>query len=854
MDNYYPLAVEWSVLQQEIQGVIYNGTIEGRGFLKPRQEHAAQPVLLEEIDRVMVRSLADTAAYGGLAMAVRDANKILNANHQEGNSLYGAIENAFGKEGVKFVKDYLSDLQRQRQAEKSIYDFLGGLRGNYAGAVLTLNLSTVLGQYSGVPAAAAELGTDATWDAFKEMTDHGYWQLESILSTGATAELAELRKKRGVISWVAEHTPGVNALEHMDMKTRVALWEGSKHYVDQHLEEFNLPADAHGSDAWWDAVRVKMTQANDRTQPNYTVSQQAAIQRSTDQLVKTLVMFKSQSFQNLGIVTSAVEDYKAQSEYVKAAAKKLENANLDGEQRQQAQAELERARGEQKTAAVRLKRAVASQAASSALYVVATLFVKDLLLHRYDRDKDENGKITPASVARRVGWETAMNLMENIPFVDIGISLLQGDSDPISLSGIDSIADAADDARKLVSDLLNEDRTSKDAQARQDYWNRLAEQAFDTLESGLNLAGVPFGQFNRWRESVMGWIGDISTAANSDGLNLWDVMNAPPSSASQYDRLYTDVFEEPDAEDAAKALERLADLDALDPPAKASNAKAADGKVLGELLSREREYGTRVESAAAARVAGNEGEQRRLRQELVNTLAEALGISQTDKADARRLRTVIDKVDAAIASEVKAQMGADSATGATVYTPLLTALSDGGDVKNIQAGLRRAGVDDGAIKSAVVNVYKDEYIYGDETTRKRIEQRLLKLNDAYGEPYFTKTKDQDDFADWVTDWELQGLNESVYTDLDEALATGNQAAAQEQINRYMEAGKSASSIRTQITNQYKKEYLAADSARRQEIAQFIMRLHGTKGERLITADTLYSWVLEDAKAKAAAGM
>ena len=870
VDNYYPLAVDPSVLQQEIQGVIYNGTIEGRGFLKPRQEHAAQPVLLEEIDRVMVRSLADTAAYGGLAMAVRDANKILNANHQEGNSLYGAIENAFGKEGVKFVKDYLSDLQRQRQAEKSIYDFLGGLRGNYAGAVLTLNLSTVLGQYSGVPAAAAELGTDATWDAFKfmvkpqkaetleairkEMTDHGYWQLESTLSTGATAELAELRKKRGVISWVAEHTPGVNALEHMDMKTRVALWEGSKHYVDQHLEEFNLPADAHGSDAWWDAVRVKMTQANDRTQPNYTVSQQAAIQRSTDQLVKTLVMFKSQSFQNLGIVTSAVEDYRAQSEYVKAAAKKLENANLDGEQRQQAQAELERARGEQKTAAVRLKRAVASQAASSALYVVATLFVKDLLLHRYDRDKDENGKITPESVARRVGWETAMNLMENIPFVDIGMGLLQGDSDPISLSGIDSIADAADDARKLVSDLLNEDRTSKDAQARQDYWNRLAEQAFDTLESGLNLAGVPFGQFNRWRESVMGWIGDISTAANSDGLNLWDVMNAPKSSASQYDRLYTDVFEEPDAEDAAKALERLADLDALNPPAKASNAKAADGKVLGELLKREREYGDRVQSAAAARVAGNEGEQRRLRQELVNTLAEALGISQTDKADARRLRTVIDKVDAAIASEVKAQMGADSATGATVYTPLLTALADGGDVAGIQAGLRRAGVDDGAIKSAVVNVYKDEYIYGDETTRKRIEGQLLRLADADGEAYFTKTKDRDDFADWVTDWELQGMNENVYTDLNEALATENQAAAQEQINRYMEAGKSASSIRTQITNQYKKEYLAADDARRREIAQFIMRLHGTKGERFITADTLYSWVLEDAKAKAAAGM
>ena len=192
--------------------------------------------------------------------------------------------------------------------------------------------------------------------------------------------------------------------------------------------------------------------------------------------------------------------------------------------------------------------------------------------------------------------------------------------------------------------------------------------------------------------------------------------------------------------------------------------------------------------------------------------------------------------------------------GATVYTPLLTALSDGGDVKSIQAGLRRAGVDDGAIKSAVVSAYKDEYIYGDESSRQRIEQQLLKLNDAYGEPYFTKTKDQDDFADWVTDWELQGLNESVYTDLNEALATENQAAAQEQINRYMEAGKSASSIRAQIANQYKKEYLAADDARRREIAQFIMRLHGTKGERFITADTLMGWIMDEAKARAAAGM
>lgn len=864
VEDYYPLAVDRDVLQKEIEGVVHNGTIEGRGFLKERREHSTAPVLLEEASSVMGRTLADAAAYAGLAPAIRDANKIWNANRGEQGSLRAAVRKNFGDDGVKFVEDYLTDLQQQPRARKNIFDFLSGLRGRYAGAVLTLNPGVALGQISGVPTAASELGWGPTMKAMadmltpkgkekmeairKEMTDHGYWQLEATLSNGPTAELNAVRRKPGAVQRLLEKVPGTNWLEDMDTKTRMAIWEGSKDYVDRHLEEFGLPADAHGSDAWWDAVVAKMTETNDRTQPNYTISQQAAIQRDPGQLAKTLTMFKTQGFQNYGILASAIEDYRAQGVYEQEYARQAADSSLSAEERQQAQANLEQVRAARHTAGHRLQLAVTSQVVQSMVFVVAKMAVDDWLLHRYDREKDEEGQVTPASVAQRFVGMTAENIAGNAlglsELIAVAGTLLGQDSgDPVSLTGIDAIND-------LSSDLL---RLTQAVQADEIDPAKVWERVYDLAGSLGNVAGLPIARLQRWLEGASGWYNDIAAAANSDGLTLGDVINTPPSSASQYDRLYTDVFEEPDAEDAAKALERLADLDALNPPAKASNAKAADGKVLGELLSREREYGTRVESAAAARVAGNEGEQRRLRQELVNTLAGALGISQTDKADARRLRTVIDKVDAAITSEVKAQMGADSATGATVYTPLLTAIEDGGDVKNIQAGLRRAGVDDGAIKSAVVNVYKDEYIYGDETTRKRIEQRLLKLNDAYGEPYFTKTKDQDDFADWVTDWELQGLNESVYTDLDEALATGNQAAAQEQINRYMEAGKSASSIRTQITNQYKKEYLAADDARRQEIAQFIMRLHGTKGERFITADTLYSWVLEDAKAKAMAG-
>lgn len=857
--DYYPIAVDRDVLQKEIEGVVYNGTIEGRGFLKSRQEHSKAPLLLEEASGVMARTLADAAAYGGLAPAIRDANKIWNANRNEQGSLRAAVRKNFGSDGVNFVENYIADLQQRPRTRKNIFDFLSGMRGNYAGAVLTLNPGVALGQVSGVAAAASDLGWKATWDAYremlpnsaehkerirKEMMDHGYWQLEATLSDGPTAELNAVRQRSGAVQRVLERIPGTGWLENMDMKTRMALWEGSKYYVDHHLEEFGLPADAHGSDAWWGAVVSKMTEVNDRTQPNYTISQQSALQRDPSQLVKMLTMFRSQGFQNYGLVASAVEDVRAQAAYEEEYAQRAADTTLGEEERQQAQADLERVQRDKAAAWTTLRRAASGQVVSAAIFVAAKMLVDDWLLHRYDREKDEEGQITPASVAGRAAGMIAENLMGNV----YGLSEVWntvanlfggGEEEPVSLTGVDAISDLSGDLLRLHN-AVTEDELDP---------TKVRDRLIDLAGSVGNLTGVPVARLTRIVEGLTGWIGDISTAANSDGLNLWDVMNAPPSSTSQYDRLYTAVFEEPDPEDAAAALKRLADLDELTPPAKASDAKAGDGKLLTELLKREREYGSSVQDAAAARVAGNEAQQRQIRQELVNTLAGALGIDQNTKEGQRRLRTLINKVDGAITDEVREQMGADSKTGATVYTPLLAALEDGGDPAAAQTVLRRAGITDSNIKNAVQGVYKDEYIYGDKSTRQRIERQLLQLKDANGEPYF----DESELQGWVTDWELQGLNDSVYTDLDEALATRNKAAAKEQIDRYMTAGKSADSIRNRMASLYKQEYINADSARRREIAQFLVGLRGPKGEKIVTVDTLTKWIMDDAMAKATAG-
>ena len=845
VENYYPLAVDRDVLQKEIEGVVHNGTIEGRGFLKARQEKAAAPVLLEEATNVMARTLSDAAAYGGLAPAIRDANKIWNANRQEDGSLRAAVRKNFGEEGVKFVENYLADLQQQPRGRKNIFDFLSGLRGRYAGAVLTLNAGVALGQVSGVATAASELGWKATWNAYremlpnsaehkeairKEMMDHGYWQLEAGISQGATAELNAARNRQGKVQRLLSKIP--DWLENMDTKTRMALWEGSKYFVDHHLEELGLPADAHGSDAWWDAVVAKMTEVNNRTQPNFTVSQQAALQRDPSQLVKMMTMFRSQAFQNYGLVASAVEDLKAQTAYEQQYAKIADNPDIEEEKRQEAREAMEKVRQAKQNASKTLKLAVGGQVVSAAIFVVAKMLVDDWLLHRYDREKDEEGRITPFSVAGRAAGMIGENLMGNVYLLSevwntIANFFGEGEEEPVSLTGVDAISDFAGDLNRLQAAFTKGEIDPA----------KVADRLVDLAGSMGNLVGLPVARLTKMAEGLTGWGKDLATAVTSDGLTLGDIINAPTSSAVQYDQLYTAIFEEPDPDDAAAAMEQLRRLDELNPPSKESNAKAGDSKVLSELLKREKEYGGMVQEAAQARLEGNESHQRAVRQKLVNTLADGLGINKNTKEGQKRLSTVINKVDDAISDLVKAGLGADSKTGTTIYTNLFNEMDAGGDVRSVQNTLRKAGFDDDAIKNAVRDQYKQSYLEADDTTRRNIETKLTRLTGADGEPYFTG----EDLQDWVMDYELKGTNDSVYTDLDEALQTQNQAAAQQQINRYMDAGKSSTSIKDRISKLYKEAYQAADAAGRQELSKFLMSLRGTDGKQLITMQTILNW-------------
>lgn len=862
VENYYPIQVDSDVLAKEMEGVVYNGTIEGRGFLKERRQNAPQPILLEECTSVALRSLTDAATYGGLAPVIRDANKIWNANRSEYGSLNAAVRKSFGNDGVKMFEGYIADLQRQPRGRRGLFDFFKGSRGRYAGAVLTYNFPSLLGQISGVAALGSELGGKATWDAYKsffematgkerleavlqEMRDHDFWAVENTMSTGASAELAALRNRTGKIGEIIENLPGANLLEKVDILTRASAWEGAKSRVNQDLEAYGLTEEEVESDAWWDAVAGLAGQALENTQPNYTISQQAAIQRNPDQLYKMLTMFRTPAFQNYGVLSYAIEDYAAQRGYRQQVEQRLAEQTLSDAARQKLEQQRAEYAAQEQAASGRLKMAVGAQIVQSVIYAVAAgMLGKDWLLHNLDREKDENGNFTALSVGGRLTSLTAESLLGNVYGLQeiwntVGNIFGDGSSDPISLTGIDAISDFAGDLRRLNSEWGKLWAAEEPERDWLSFWSRV----LDVGTSLGNLTGIPAGQVQRLIQGGYGWVKDFYTAVSNEDVSFGDILTAPESSSSQYDRLYAAAFENTDQDEVEAALGKLDQLDRITPPAKAGDEKAGDKKILSEMISREKAYGDTLSSAAAARIAGREQEYQQEFRQLVNRLAAALGIDpENSGADRPRLNAVIDKASSAISDEVKKQLGQDSETGATIYDKVFNALDAGGNVRAELEALRRAGIQDDAIRNAVSGRYKQAYIDGDAADRENIAAQLLRLVDAEDEPYYTR-KEMDG---WASDAALKGFNESVYTDLDEAMQTRNLVSAQEQIDRYLAAGKSDESIRTRITAMFRKAYLAAQGSERAELGKFLCRLKGSRGA-LITPDTLTGWIKDAAK-------
>ena len=716
--NYYPIAVDRSVLATQIEGLNLDATIEGRGFLKNRVK-SSQPILLEECSSVVQRSLRDTAAYAGLAAPIRDVQKILNSSveTQEGltNLKNGIIKEQWGRDAVSYINDLLTDLQTtQRKRPSTANRVLGNLRGNYAGAVLTLNPGVAIAQAASLPTAAAVLGGDtmaavvpfvknlspkARTALETEIREHGDVLLDWRKRGSQKGELASIGQSETVAEKAMDKLPTALTgwINGMDEITVAALWEGSKRYVRSHAAEFE-GADVTGSPAYWEAVSRTYQKVIEQTQPNYTVMQRAGIQRNPNELLKQLTMFTTQRFQNYGILADAIGDYNAQAERYRQ------------NQSEENKAELQRA-------AAQRNRAIVSQVAQTAVFAVMKIGA-DFLLHRWDREQDENGDVTAKSMWQRFASLYTESFAGNFLYGSELYSLIDNamngkDYDVLSAASISVVNDLAGDVEKFFKE-FRKDTGEMDETQLQQHHDKLMQRFMTLLEDGFEVAGVPYGNGRKIVEAVQGYVEDIENLANGGKFSFNSV---PQSATGQYDRLYN-AYASGDSDEAKAAVEKLNEM-----------GKGED--VYKQLKTRLVKYDANVKAAAEAQNAGDDQKRYELEMQMIEQMSDALGLPKGKRGD------VVDCVTGAVNQLADKLLKGDNSSA----TDDLVEAVDSWDASAVQEEydrLAKAGKSATTLKSKITETAKPEYLAGSDADRQQMETMLLALVDADGKALYTE--------------------------------------------------------------------------------------------------------------------
>ena len=737
--NYYPIAVDRSTLATEIEGVKMDATIEGRGFLKERVK-SDKPILLEECQNVVNRSLRDTAAYAGLAAPIRDVQRVLNSTVETAEGI-GVLKDKiigekWGRETVSYINDLLTDLQtRQRHRSSTMSRALDRMRGNYAGAILTVNPGVAIAQAASLPTAGAVLGADTMAAVLPfvknfsgkqraaveaEIRQHGDALLQYRLQGTKRGEMSSIGAHKNLVAKASEAMPAVTGwITGMDEITVAALWEGAKRYVERHAAEFGEDAAEKGSEAYWEAVNKMYQRVIEETQPNYTTMQRAGIQRSDNEFVKTLTMFTTQRFQNYGILADAVGDYKAQK------------ARYAADQSAENKAEVQRA-GQS------LRRAAASQVVQTAVFALMKIGA-DFLLHRWDKEQDENGDITAASVGKRFfdlyTESAAGNFLYGAEIYSVISNAASGaDYDVVSATNISAVNDLFAAFTKTAK-LLRTDTGEMSEEELAAHHQKLNKAVLKDIQCGLELYGVPAANIRKVMQAFEGYWEDAQAIGSGEGFSF---SSAPSSATGQYDRLYN-AIQSGDSEEAAAAMKKLEQMNKTD-------------KVDSELARRLKQYDADVLAAAEARNAGKARVEEKARKAVFEKLREGLDVAPaTDrakgKADAVRRAQLIDLVNKAVDGKAD-ELLAGSKDG-SVYDALLDEVENG-RAKDVQAEINRlltAGKDKGSIKSKITEAVKEEYLAGSDGDRERLEKKLLALEDAEGSPLY----EEKNFVQWVKD-------------------------------------------------------------------------------------------------------
>lgn len=727
VQRYYPIETDKAFIAKEFDALRYDGSVEGKGFLKERQE-GGNPILLRDATRTLQKSIRDHALYVGMAIPIRNFNKLRGVSisksdetgalrYQE-NSLMKALEEKWGTQAVKHLEQMVTDLSGAQPPQASGAEMLNRIRSNYAGAVLELNPSTGMKQLIAYPSAASVLGWDAMavgltkWQRVNVKLINRYTPLLWHRMQGfIDADLGDYAKNHG-------HTPRfLNWNQAGDLAVVKQIWKAAEWKV-AHDDQTLL----HDVEKWHKATAELFNRVVLESQANYTTMERGEILRTNNVFLRSIAMFKTEPFQAFNVLYDA---------FANTAAKRRQLAALQQQGEQATAEELTTAENAYRDAKKRIAQAVPAVIASNLLE--ASIVFAWALFRGKDKDwrDEETDEITAASFFKRLAVTAAGNISGIIPYGSEITELLQaaigGDRyygvDILEASALTDMAETLLDIKNTVAKMFEKKETDEERLAA---WGDTAKELVDETLQVLQTLGLPAANIHK----------------SVDAIARWALRLALGKDAGEYTyRYYTQ--ESTATGRAAEDAETLLQL-------------ALDGE--NEKLERVYEMATRIRKAddVGKAVAGRIRARVKAGTLDAETAAELLQRFQPDK-DADELYWKAREW------AYKAQTGAESFGK---YTILKDALRSGGDVEAALKELEEHGIERDA---AITQMHSQigAWYTGTSDDGKTIQKtEALQLLQKYGD------ENEREAEETVREWTCKKETGYAYSELSAAMVDG----------------------------------------------------------------------------------
>lgn len=506
VQRYYPIETDKAFIAKEFDALRYDGSVEGKGFLKERQE-GGNPILLRDATRTLQKSIRDHALYVGMAIPIRNFNKLRGVSisksdetgalrYQE-NSLMKALEEKWGTQAVKHLEQMVTDLSGAQPPQASGAEMLNRIRSNYAGAVLELNPSTGMKQLIAYPSAASVLGWDAMavgltkWQRVNVKLINRYTPLLWHRMQGfIDADLGDYAKNHG-------HTPRfLNWNQAGDLAVVKQIWKAAEWKV-AHDDQTLL----HDVEKWHKATAELFNRVVLESQANYTTMERGEILRTNNVFLRSIAMFKTEPFQAFNVLYDA---------FANTAAKRRQLAALQQQGEQATAEELTTAENAYRDAKKRIAQAVPAVIASNLLE--ASIVFAWALFRGKDKDwrDEETDEITAASFFKRLAVTAAGNISGIIPYGSEITELLQaaigGDRyygvDILEASALTDMAETLLDIKNTVAKMFEKKETDEERLAA---WGDTAKELVDETLQVLQTLGLPAANIHKSVDAIARW-------------------------------------------------------------------------------------------------------------------------------------------------------------------------------------------------------------------------------------------------------------------------------------------------------------------------------------------------------------